>query len=952
MTVEGDLAAGGHAIEFGPFRLLPKQQLLVEGDTQVRLGSRALDILGALVERPGELLTKAELMARVWPSTVVEEDNLKVHVAALRKALGDGQAGRRFIATVPGRGYRFVAAVAQSASPAPGAAAPVKGPHNLPASVLRPIGRVETIEMLRAQVPKARLVTIVGPGGIGKSTVALGTAQGLLDTFPNGTWHIDFAPLGGPHLVASAIASTLQLTIHSEDVTGTLLTHLRDKRMLLVLDGCEHVVDVAAGIAEQIIDQAPGVCILATSREPLRVGAERVHRLRPLSGPPNSPRLTAVEAATYPAVRLFVERAAANREDFELRDEDASAVAELCRRLDGIPLAIELAAARADTFDVGELVALLDDHWALLSRGRRTAPPRHQTLRAAFDWSHDLIPEVEKAVLRRLSAFVAPFSRSDAQAIATGLEIDAETVVEALAQLVSKSLVVADTARTPTRYRLLDTTRAYARTKLGEAQEVATTARRHALHFLGLLPPASRTDARAAPPSADQDAAALLANVRAALDWCFADAGDPALGARLAAGAAELFLAHSQLDECQRWMTRALAVLGEELRDTDAELALRVAQSHALLFMKGQGEPAKAALDRALGLAERLGDRFRQFRILAGLHLYHHRKGEFGRYLATALQAERVAADLHDPGATAAAKVMLGTSRQMTGDLAGARTILSGALHRSPGGGHVSADFYRFEGDAQIILARTLWLLGFPDQALDTVRDVPLGTQPDPVARCLSLFWGATVYHWLGDLNTEKRLVEQLARCADEHLLEPHISVGAGLKGAMLVWHGDARPGIEMLRSALESMRAERYELYTPWLACALCEGLVALGQIDEAQFLMDDLMTLVGRHSEVYYMPELLRFHGELQRKAGDEPAAGRCFSDSLALADKQGTLSWRLRTAMSIARQRAPGPARAEGLAILADTYGRFTEGFETADLVAARRLLDELGPSASDR
>ena len=252
---------------FGPFRLLPAQQILLEGRAPVRIGSRALEILTALVEHPGQLVSRGDLIARAWPNTFVEEANLNVHIGALRRALGEGQPGNRYVATVPGRGYRFVAPVKLSESgvqPVLRADAAM-GAHNLPAASTRLIGRVDEVDALLRQVPKYRFVTVVGPGGIGKTTVALAAAEALLGAYKHGVWFINLAPLRDPHFLPGALASALELTIHSGDPMPALVAHLRDKQMLILLDSCEHLVEAAAAFVEQIIGGASGLQVLVTS---------------------------------------------------------------------------------------------------------------------------------------------------------------------------------------------------------------------------------------------------------------------------------------------------------------------------------------------------------------------------------------------------------------------------------------------------------------------------------------------------------------------------------------------------------------------------------------------------------------------------------------------------------------------------------------------------------------
>jgi predicted ATPase/DNA-binding winged helix-turn-helix (wHTH) protein len=481
-------AAAERAITFGPFRLLPTRRLLLEADQPVRLGSRALDILIALIERPGELVSKDQLMAQAWPNTFVEEGNLKVQIAGLRRALGDRRGSNRYLATISGRGYRFVEPVTVlDVPPTPEASA--ERAHNLPTVMARMIDRADTVQALTAQLPHRRFITIVGPGGIGKTTVALAVARGLIGAYEDRVRFIDLAALVDPRLVPSALADALGVQIRSEDPIPGLLAALQAKPMLLVLDNCEHVVEAAAGLAIELLNGAPGVQILATSREPLRAEGEYLHRLPSLESPPRSAGLTAAEALGFPAVRLFVQRAAAILGEFELDDADAPIVAEICRRLDGIPLAIEFAAARIDAFGVRGLAAHVGDPLQLLTGGRRPALPRHQSLRATFDWGHDLLTESERAVLRRLAIFAGSFTLEAARAVAASAGSTAAEVVECVANLVTKSLIWADLGGAVPCYRLLETTRAYALEKLSESGELEEVERRHAEYLRSLVEP-------------------------------------------------------------------------------------------------------------------------------------------------------------------------------------------------------------------------------------------------------------------------------------------------------------------------------------------------------------------------------------------------------------------------------------------------------------------------------
>jgi predicted ATPase/DNA-binding winged helix-turn-helix (wHTH) protein len=481
-------------ISFGPFRLLPEQRLLLEGDNPVRLGSRALDLLSALVEQPGALLGKQELMAKVWPNVFVDEGNLKVHIAALRRALADGQAGNRYISTVAGRGYCFVAPVirlADSNSATPQSVATERS-HNLPAALTRLFGRDETIDRVALQISQQHLVTLVGAGGVGKTSLALAVARDLCAAFEHGVWFVDLATIGDPLLVPAMVASALGREVSSEDSVSDLLSFLSDKGMLLVLDNCEHVIDGVADVALSVLRAAPRIHILATGREALCVEGERVHRLSPLECPPGSPGLGAAEVLGFPAVQLFVERAVNTLGEFALRDADVPFVVDICRKLDGLPLAIEAAAADVEAFGVEGVASRLFDPLRLPIIRRRMVSPRHRSLRAVLDWSYRLLSEGEQRLLRRLAVFADSFTLADAAALFADAAHPESEIADHMAALVAKSLLATNRDEPEPRFRLPALTRAYAFDKLAESGEIDRVARRRAAYSRELPKPANR----------------------------------------------------------------------------------------------------------------------------------------------------------------------------------------------------------------------------------------------------------------------------------------------------------------------------------------------------------------------------------------------------------------------------------------------------------------------------
>jgi predicted ATPase/DNA-binding winged helix-turn-helix (wHTH) protein len=935
-------------VTFGPFRLQAAERLLTKTGAPVPLGSRALDILMLLVERAGEVVSKNDLMARVWPSMTVDASVLRVHVAILRKALGDRRGAVRYVTNVSGRGYCFVAPVTRPATRPvepesisahdSSRADPAAG---LPHRVTPVMGRDDAVRAVCQQLAAHRLVTLHGPGGIGKTTVAVAVGRSLLATFDGAVRFVDLGSIGDPVLVPGTVAAALGLAVQASDPAPGLIDFLSDRRMLLILDCCEHVIDAVAILAEQIVRQAPHVSVLATSRESLRAEGEYLQRLAALDAPPAGAALTACELRAFPATRLFVERAAAGGYRLEDSDAEATLVAEICRRLDGNALAIELAAGRAGAFGLQDIAAFLDSRLTLLWQGRRTAAPRHQTLQATLDWSHNLIPDVERAVLRRLSVFAGVFTLPAAQVIAADDSVEETQVAEALAQLVAKSLVQAYADGTLRRYRLLDTMRAYARVKLADSGDAQATARRHASYYRSIL----ERGAAGGDPTART---AVLGDVRAAQEWCFADGGAPALGVQLVAGAAPLLLELALLGECRRWTERALALLDPPARGTRCEMELQAALGQSLMVTSGNGDRVQAALERALEIAVALDDRRNEFKLLGRLHLYHRRTGEFSRLLPISLRAERIAQEVADPVAATAAHVLLGVAHHLVGNQAEAGPHLEASSPELTGLRPVNSSHFGFHRGPLIGLARVLWLRGYPDRAVEAANRLitESAAYPDVVTFCIALIWGVSVFQWTGDWETVEESSERLIDHAARHALEPYRAVGLGLKGEVLVNRGEAARGIDLLQSAVASLRAERYELYIPGFSCTLAEGLAMTGRLDKAIATIDDTIRYVDAKGPAFNRPELLRIKGELLAQATEEAAAEDHFRQSIALADRQSALSWRLRAATSLTRLRLRHGSAGEARRILVETYDRFGEGFATADLAAARRLLDPTG------
>ncbi len=589
---------------FGAVEFRPAQRLVLVEGRPVALGARAIDVLQALVDHRDRVVTKQELLDLAWPGRVVEENNLQVQISALRKLLGT-----QAIATVPGRGYRFTAMPApppSTASPEAGASAPIgRAPRgNLPASAPRLVGRDGEIADLVQQARTHRAVTVVGAGGIGKTRLALAAAHGLCDAFEHGAWLVDLASVTDPALVASAMAQALSLSLPAgRHVEEALPDALRGRELLLVLDNCEHLLDAVGRLVEALLRHTALVHVLATSQERLRIGEERLFRIEPLGLPD---RATLEDAAAASAVGLFVQRVQALRAGFALDEHNVEAVVDLCRQLDGLPLAIELAAARVPVLGVAGVRERLVDRFRVLAGGWRTAGRRHQTLREMLDWSCGLLTDVECTVFVRAGVFVGGFSLEAAQAVLADDDIDAATVLDALGSLVDKSLVVPDSADPP-RLRLLETMRAYALERLaGSATDAERTMRRHAVAMQRLV--AAGNEQAWTVPSQHRLARVLpdLDNLRAAIAWAARTADAADLQVALAGASAWVwFLASLRVEGLAR-LGAAIARIGP-LTAIDAEA--RLLEGWVSLSFPVAGPAERAALARATALFARSGDR-------------------------------------------------------------------------------------------------------------------------------------------------------------------------------------------------------------------------------------------------------------------------------------------------------------------------------------------------------
>jgi predicted ATPase/DNA-binding winged helix-turn-helix (wHTH) protein len=876
-------------LSFGPYTVIPAERCLETSGTAIPLNGRVFEVLMALLSDAGVPVGKAKLLAAGWPDVKVDEGSLRAAIATLRRALGED---RHLIRHIPGVGYAFDALVTPDFAPLAATAA-IANASALPPEPVRIIGRESFIATLTASIRQQRVVSIVGPGGVGKTTVALIVAHALISDFKDGVFFVDLAAVADPLLVGSAIAAVLGLPVNATDLADAIVNFLRSRRVLLVLDSCEHVIETAAAFAENIHDGALAVTLLITSRESLRIVSEMTLRLQPLKLPDDD--VPAAAALDFPAVRLFVERANAQAGAWDPTLDEAALVS-ICRRLDGIPLAIELVASRVGAYGTAGLLELLETQFGLSITGFRTALPRHQTLKATLDWSLNLLDGTERAVLKRLASFAGWFCAEAARFVAGADGINPIATLDALASMVAKSLVSTQASACGMRYRLLSTTRAYVLTTCTDTER-EDAALAHARYYIERLRHMKRDAATLTALEASALYRDLLSNLRAALTWAFSSARGGPLRVPLAAVSATPFLELSLLAECQRWTEAAITSLEDAECDGEFALELWTALGLALLFSASNREQVARALGAGRTLAEHRGALRHRIIFLDRLVLFHLRAADYGILRDFADQHDALLASVSEP-------ILVPRSdwiRALWAHFQGAQiTSLSLAeralwLHQADFRDYSLLMGQDYRIPALVVRARALFLLGRTEAARIALRetmDVAEATE-NAVTLCIALTWSTALLLWLGDTTTASGFADRLAHIAAQHSLPQHQALGLAWQGATAAARGEFAAGAVLLERGLVALNDIQYELLTTPFLAAYGDAVWRSGRRAQGLALLNRALDRLDRTGEIVYRPEFLRQRAIMC--AAENPAEAVSLLDAAASdATRQGARAW----------------------------------------------------------
>ncbi|MEX3634101.1 winged helix-turn-helix domain-containing protein [Paraburkholderia sp. BR14320] len=932
-----------------------------KGDEVLHVGSRAFEILAFLACSNGRLVAKDELMSAVWPDTVVEENNLKVHLSALRKALGED---RDCIVTVPGRGYRLIqhpAASLPSESAAPGDTL-----CTLPPLATGLIGRDADIARIRAAFDSAPVLTLTGAGGIGKTTLSIAVAHQIAEVHSELVCFVELAGLTERQSILASIAQSCHLSSDGDvPCVDMIAAMLADHPRTLVLDNAEHAIAHVAEIVEALTDGNPALRVLVTSREPLHIPRERTIRIEPLSVPARD--ASEQEVLAQSAVHLFLARVRALGGKPSLDKTETLMAGDICRRLDGMPLAIELAAGRVFSFGIKGVYQRLDDQMSILTGGYRTALPRHQTLRATFDWSFALLDPGAQALFRRLAMFGGAFTLEAMCAVACDSGLTIGAAIDGICELVAKSMVSVGLEGPVAEYRMNESTRAYALEMLQANNETQEIASRIARYF------ASRFDAGVGRTYSLQladgssELRQTLDDARAASEWAFS-AGDLHLAVELTSTLTGVLLRCCLIEECAARAERAVSALSElPARAIDAvnEMRVRAALAATLPNLCGPIGRCAQLWNEVLDLAISSANDDFQARAYWGLWNAALYGGNVHDAIDYALRFQTFARDRGHAWQETLTSLLAAVAQHCSGQHDLAKSRIEAAMRHLAVHPDEAEQITSFAVDPLAIcygtLARIVWLQGDAEEALEYVDKGVNLIRPETMEPWLTHVLGVVavpIALLSGDLGRGRRYLEIMRSQTALHGFTIWREYGNCLGGYCDLLEGKIESGLPVLEASLDALIARGFRRLIAPFVVACAEGLIARGRFAEASARLHDTLAFCGRHGKLFFLPEVWRALGlvaqaraKLEPKGGDAwcdalVEARGCFLEAMQLSQQQGARMLELRATAAMARLLDEDGKLADALVLLQDLSGGFDRGSASADVQALFELIDALG------
>lgn len=866
---------------FGEFTLDEARRSLSRNGTDVPIGSRAFDLLVALLRNAGRTVSKGELFEAAWPGSAVEESNLRVHIAAIRRAIGQDSAA---LQNEPGRGYRFNLPV--SVRDATGSNEDEAAPQLNGEEIF---GRDAAIEELVALLPLRRFITLVGPGGVGKTTVARLVAARLVASYRNGHLLLDFGIAKNGADLMQMLASALAIKVPEQQVGETVLSELAARKILLVFDNCEHVIEAATELAESIRGRAPNVHLLATSREPMRAHGEWLYPVAALPCPPPDAKPTLRAVTAYPAARLFAARLAAAGYRPSLSDEDAVNVAAIVRGLDGIPLAIELAAANAELLSIAELAEKLDDRLSLLRTGRRRGDKRHRTLEAMIDWSYRRLTDEQGRAWCWLGVFAGEFALTDACALLAHSGVEEQLCAPMFLDLVSQSLVDRSVERGSGTFRLLESLRIFALRQLVKRGELHAARRAHAQFLLDQIRGRSDRWDRADLMNLRVDR--TLAELRLAIDWALMEGNAPDLGFDLSVESAPLWFKRLLLSELEGYLELARSA---GITPSDRQLArLELALAHARFHARGVNSSVEDGLLLSAEAAVRASDLGVARQALWALFGHASVAGDYAAVAEYTRRYEAITPTGSDPLSQATAYRMRSLAEHLNGHQERALQAASEGLRNLsflPQDSSTRVFQYDHRLATLAHRAKTYWLMGRPEEALadcdtilETARQID---QPFGLGHALASA-ACPVAIWNGEFEMAEVYVGTL------------VDLASGISN---VW----RSAGLVYRYALDRMAGRQATLPRQALTPFYCDVLATFS----SEFLDAGTWERTQALPDHWCTAEIHRARGEQLWAAGDAQAtkeAAKHIQYALVLAERQGARAWAHRARLSLAKLSA---------------------------------------------